>query len=109
VIYLCVPYHHRDETVREQRFRAASAYAASLMAKGIYVFSPISHSHPLHKWGQGVCPHGWGFWKGYDFWFLARCEKVIVLKLPGWEDSTGITEEVAYANEHKILVEFVNP
>ena len=91
MIYLACPYSHPDSRVRHARFVLANAMAAELMRCGLHVFSPISHSHPIADYGL---PGGWDYWAEYDRWFLERCDRMYVLKAPGWKKSVGLQAEV---------------
>jgi hypothetical protein len=112
LIYLAVPYSYKDADpavvaqVQETRFKIVSKVAAKLMNEGNYIFSPISHSHPLSV--AGGLPGDWKFWEGYDRCILSFCKKVIVLRLPGWETSTGVQAEIKIARELGIPVEFID-
>lgn len=97
LVYLATPYTHADPKVCEARFRAVNAAAAKLMRDGLKIFSPISHSHPIAMAGE--LPIGWEFWREFDWAYLTHCHKIIVLKLDGWETSTGVTAELAFARE----------
>jgi hypothetical protein len=39
---------------------------------------------------------------------LSRCDVMIVLCIPGWEESSGVTGEIDYAIKHKIPIIFVD-
>jgi len=106
LVYLATPYSDPDPAVREWRFEQVNAVAAVLMGAGLHVFSPISHTHPIAK--AGALPLGWDFWEGYDRAILQTCAAMVVLKLPGWERSTGITGEVKIAGELGIPVFYVS-
>jgi len=105
LIYLATPYSHSDPAIREQRFREVNAVAARLMREGLHVFSPISHTHPIAE--AGDLPRGWEFWEAYDRVLLQACGKIIVLMLDGWRESTGVTAEIAIAEELGLVVEFL--
>ena len=107
IIYLAVPYSHKDCSVREARWFAANIAAAKLMAKGLYVFSPISHTHPIANASNGKLPVGWDFWEGMDREYLKFCKKVVVLRIPGWKKSKGVTAEIKIAKEMGIPVEYM--
>jgi hypothetical protein len=104
LIYLAVPYSHFNREVVELRFKAVNKVAAKLMAGGAFVFSPISHTHPIAKEGL---PKGWDYWEPYDRLMISKCDMMMVLKLPGWEDSVGVTEEILIAMELKIPVIYI--
>jgi hypothetical protein len=107
LVYLATPYSHDDLAVRERRFAIANRVAADLMRSGVHVFSPISHTHPIAMAGE--LPKGWDFWEAFDRTVLAACVKVIVLRQPGWEQSTGVRAELGIAREIGLPIEFMDP
>lgn len=107
LIYLACPYSDPDPAVMVARFDAVNRVGARLMAEGKYIFSPISHTHPLAV--VGSLPRGWDYWEGYDKCMISRCSKLIVLKLDGWVKSTGVNAEVKIAKEMGIPVEYLDP
>lgn len=109
LIYLACPYTHKDHAVMVSRFEAVNKVAAKLMAEGKYVFSPISHTHPIAEASNGQLPRGWDYWEGYDRVMLAACSRIIVLRLPGWEISTGVQAEIKIGQEMGIPVEYIDP
>jgi len=107
LIYLACPYTHKDREVMLYRFEMVNKAAARLMAEGKYVFSPISHTHPIAE--AGSLPRGWDYWEGYDRRVLKGCDKIIVLCLPGWKESTGVQAEIGIGQEMGIPVEYMEP
>lgn len=105
--YLAVPYSHPDRAVREERFRSANRQAAKMMAGGQHVFSPISHTHPIAE--AGDLPLGWEYWETYDRAILQMCSELVVLMVPGWDQSKGVRGEVAIAESMGIPVRFIQP
>lgn len=107
LIYLACPYSHKDRSVRVARFEAANLAASKLMREGHYVFSPISHTHPIAE--AGGLPLGWDFWEGFDRALLGVSHRLIVLTLDGWAESTGVRAELAIAAEMSIAFEYLAP
>lgn len=105
LIYLACPYTHANHDVMVSRFNAVNAVAAKLMAQGMYIFSPISHTHPIAE--VGGLPRGWDYWEGYDRKILKFCDRIIVLKLDGWDISTGVQAEIKIGQEFGIPVEYM--
>lgn len=105
-VYVGSPYSHSDPDVRERRFEAACIKSASLMRQGYTVFSPIAHSHHiathLHP---DLLMHN-GFWMKQDLPILAWADKLIVLTLDGWRQSRGLNQEMCFAYEREIDIEF---
>ncbi len=106
MIYLASPYSHESPAVEEERFHAVCARAAEMMRAGVHVFSPIAHAHPISHYGL---PGDWSYWEAYDRAMLTRCDALTVLRLPGWERSTGVQAEIQIARELGIPVDFVDP
>lgn len=107
LIYLASPYSHSDKEVMVQRFESVNKIAGKLMSEGKYVFAPISHTHPIAV--ACTLPRGWDFWEGYDRTMISRCQKLIVLRLEGWEKSTGVNAEIKIAQELGLPIEYVDP
>ena len=107
LIYLATPYSDDDPAVREARFHSVSKAASELMRGGLYVFSPISHTHPIAK--AGALPLGWDYWEGYDRAILQTCSLLVVLKLPGWDKSKGVAGELRIAEELGIPIRYIEP
>ena len=76
------------------------------MAAGVYVFSPISHTHPIAE--AGSLPTGWEFWEAYDNIMLSRCTKLIVLMLDGWKESKGVAAEIKIAEKLGIPIVYIH-
>jgi hypothetical protein len=106
LIYLATPYSHPEAHVREARFIAAAMMASRLMLAGHYIFSPITHTHPIAV--HGSLPTDFAFWKGYDYTLLDRCAELWVVMLPGWEASVGIAGEILYMQEQGKPVKYLD-
>lgn len=108
-VYLASPYTpHAGESVQD-RVDAACAFAAQLMREGKSVFSPIAHSHYIADHLHDDLRMDHEFWMRQDLAILRHAERVIVLRLPGWERSRGIARELAEARLHSVPVEFRDP
>ena len=49
------------------------------------------------------------FWRDYSKNLLHRCDEMMVLKFPGWETSSGVSDEVSLAQGWLIPLSFVEP
>ena len=106
LVYLASPYSDPREDFREARFLLACQCAAELMERGLMIFSPIAHTHPIAKHGL---PKGWDFWEKYDRLFLEACSSLLVLMLPEWEASKGVQAEIQIVREMAKPVFYVDP
>jgi len=97
VIYLASPYSDSNPLVQDYRHWKACIVAAKLIQAGYHVYSPIAHTHALAT--AGDLPHGFGFWREYDFWFISHVDEIYVLMLPGWDTSVGVMAEIEMARQ----------
>ena len=106
MIYLASPYSDPDPKVQQLRFEQVCRVAAALMNGGTVVFSPIAHSHPIAL--AGGLPGDFTYWEEFDRAMLSVCKCLIVLKLPGWEQSKGIKAEMAIMREMGKPISFLD-
>jgi hypothetical protein len=52
---------------------------------------------------------GGEFWVTFDEAFMVHCERIMILKLPGWEASSGIMREIAFFHVRRIEPEWLDP
>lgn len=104
IAYLACPYSDPDPKIKHMRLTIVTKVAYELMNREIYVYSPLTHNIPIDQLGI----HGnWLTWKCFDHAMLSRCDRLIVLKLPGWQESKGVAAEIAHANELKLPIEWM--
>jgi hypothetical protein len=100
-VYLTAPYSARtkdgtpDEIVMHQRYLLANFIAGKLIDAGYIVFSPLSHSVPIADTMDNHLDAE--IWIGQDIHFIDWCNELLVLKLPGYLESSGIKKEIAAA------------
>lgn len=106
VAYLSSPYSDPDLKVRQYRQRAATQMTSDLAAKGVLVYSPLTHNVPVDLVG------GFGDLQSrldFDHSMLSRCDKLLVLKLPGWENSKGLKVAIDLAKKLNLPIEEIEP
>ncbi len=103
MIYLASPYSHDDPYIMESRFHAAAKKASELMKNGEIVFSPIVHAHPIAQYGL---PKEWEFWQKFDEFFLSLASEIYVLMLDGWQESTGVNNEIRIAMDLGLAITY---
>jgi hypothetical protein len=101
LIYLATPYTHENNEVMERRYEAVTHTLGALLEHGQAAYSPITHCRKVQQ--MGYCDE-WteDDWLGFDKNFLDHCDTVLILGLPGWKSSPGVTWEIAYAEEHDL-------
>ncbi len=104
--YLAGPYSHSDQKIMDYRYSAITFIACQLLKKGHYVYSPLTHNIPFTKLG---IEQNWESWKHFDCFMLSKSDKLLIVMLPGWETSTGVSDEIQYAISKDIVVEYLQP
>lgn len=93
-IYLACPYSRYSDIEREFIFQNVNKIASDLIRAGLTVFSPISHSHPIAKYGL---PKDWHYWDKFDIEMLSICKVMVIYCYPDWGNSQGIQKEIEIA------------
>ena len=104
LIYLASPYAHPSPDVREARLEAARHVCGRMVEQGKIVISPLVYLGELAYKGIHP-PQGW---YAFDLQLLARCDELLVLQLPGWEDSRGVLVEIAGAQTKGIPIRLMS-
>lgn len=104
--YLACPYTSPSSLVRGMRFSAVNRAFATLMKfRNWNVFSPITHSHPVHEIGLSG---DWTYWKRVDTEYLRLSKRLVVLTLEGWDTSVGVRAEIKIAKRLKIPIFYMD-
>ena len=93
VVYVASPYTHYPYG-HEAAAQDAGRVTAALMRMGICAYSPIVHSHAVAHVG-GLNKVDGAFWQRMDAPMVDAAEACIVVKMPGWDTSKGVTHEIA--------------
>lgn len=94
-VYFATPYTDYNgggAAGRDLAFRAARQLADELEARGLAVYAPIVHGHPVvMKIGFEAVTHA--DWMESCGPFMRRAAALLVAMMPGWESSRGIIME----------------
>lgn len=108
--YLASPFTSREQckvlarNVERHRTDLAMRASAKLLFDGVHNFSPINYNGHWLDYFQ--VPGDWAFWESFDKNLVKRMDGIIVLKLDGWETSTGVNAEIEFANSLQLPVYF---
>lgn len=105
--YLATPYSKYPKG-QMWAFVDAAKLAGKLLQRGVPLFCPIVHSHPIAIHG-GIDGLDHDFWIPADRPMMDAAGGLLVGKLEGWEDSDGICEEINIFNAAMKQVEFIDP
>lgn len=92
LIYVGTPYTRYDGGI-ERAFVDACKVTARLVERGLNVYSPIAHTHPIATHG-GLDPLDLTLWLDFDAAMMLKSDAMIVARLPGWERSSGVRHEI---------------
>lgn len=106
-IYLASPYSHALASVREERYQAACKKTAQYMNKGIAVFAPIVHSHPVAAFMPPEKCMDFDLWMKLDLPLLKDATELHVLCIDGWRQSRGVAREMEFAEYNRIPLKLV--
>lgn len=100
--YLASPYTDPNFFIQEQRYLKVLEAMYRLTLAGKPAYSPVIHFHELAKMvrlsGRS------DFWDWHNRPMLVHSSGLIILKLPGWGTSTGVCQEIGWAEEFHLPV-----
>lgn len=102
IFYFAAPYSGSEEEV-ENRMRQLCIADAVLMKNGIFTMSPLMKHFIIN---YESLPGDWNYWKNYSEVLLSKADGMIVLKLDGWEQSTGVQAEIEICKKNGISIFF---
>lgn len=114
IYYLATPYRAYQPEGREfsnegERYREAAdeaqKWAALFLQAGVPTFSPIQYTHAL----SSVLQDSHEAWLEVDHAFVDSSKVLIVMQMPGWDNSDGIRQEILWAKKAKKYIYMVDP
>jgi hypothetical protein len=107
LIYLAAPYSDTDPAIVQTRMDAVTYELADLASNGLVAFSPLLMHFCLDR---GVeLPSDYKFWRTYCLTMLGKSDQLIVLQLPGWQESPGVQDEISFARDQDIPIFYIDP
>ncbi len=116
MIYIAGPYSNDAPADRARnapplkrlaRFNAVTEVARYLIERGEIVYSPLTMTHPIDI--RMEHDPGGAFWVAFDEAFMVHCNRLLVLKLPGWDASSGVQREIEFFGERGVKAEYCDP
>ncbi len=107
MIYIAGPYSNADHIVMADRAHQHAIFAIYCAINGHVVYSPIA---AWDKWSSGYgLPRTPEFWRRLSLGMLRVACELWVLKLPGWEASKGLQDEIRCAGNLGIKIRYFDP
>jgi nucleoside 2-deoxyribosyltransferase len=92
LIYVGTPYSKYPAGL-EEAFKESARIAARLLERGLRVYSPIAHTHPIAVYGK-IDPLNHDIWLPFDRAIMDKSDAMIVAKMATWDMSKGIAYEI---------------
>lgn len=105
MFFLSCPYSG-DEEVKKARLRSMCEIDGKLNHAGFFTVTPL-YKHLLFLNGVDL-PTDWAYWGDYSKELLRSCSGMIVITMTGWEASTGVSAEIAFAKQNDIPVLYLS-
>jgi len=105
--YLGTPYSNGNDYLVNFRAEIIDMIATDLINQGRAIYSPISSWHTIAC--KFKMPKTFEFWERMNLSFLKQCKKLIVVMLPVWKGSLGLANEIYFAENNGIDIEYLNP
>lgn len=93
LFYVASPYSKYEGGI-QSAFVDISKACAELLRRGIAVYSPIAHTHPIAIYGN-LDPYDHAMWMPLDHFLMKAADGCIVMMMPGWQESKGVQIEIA--------------
>lgn len=91
--YIATPYTRYCKGL-EEAWKAACCVTAEFIRRGVPVYSPIAHTHPVAIYG-GIDPVDHALWMKADQAVMEAASDLYVIQMPGWNESKGVEMEIA--------------
>jgi hypothetical protein len=100
MIYIASPYtsvlpNKNGINVMQRRYEVVMEFVANNLEMPF--FSPILYCHEMAK--KYELPKTFGYWQKLNHHYIDISTEVWVLKMNGWEESKGVSDEIQYATE----------
>lgn len=104
LIFVSMPYSDPSRRVVSHRMAIFCRKMAEYVLRGECVTSILWFHYALVH--APALSADWDAWKTYAHALIPQCSKLRVLRLHGWNTSTGVKDEIAIAEAHGIPVEY---
>lgn len=104
--YLATPYSKYPLGL-EMAFQHACIAAAELVNRGVRLYCPIAHTHPIAEYGE-IEPRNHEIWLPLDKPLMDAARGLIVVKMPSWHESYGIKVETKTFREADKQVHYLD-
>lgn len=107
LVYMATVYTKHPAGL-ERAFVDACELAGELIRKGVNVYSPIAHTHPIAKHAN-MDPLDHDMWLAFDEAMMDASDALVVMTMPGWQASKGIAHEIRRFQANNKPIYYLDP
>lgn len=105
LVYLAAPYSSFNPKSQKNRAAIIGQVAKRLtVEKGLNIHDPVNYGLILENNG-GEPSQGWYI---FGLLYLLKCDRLIVLTPPGWQESFGVQEEIRLAKKLGLPIAYID-
>ena len=109
MIMISTPYSNSDPEIKRANHLAAIQMCEKMIHLKEHAFSPVVYGLAILEKARIPLPDDWNFWQGYCESLIKLVNKVYVIEMPGWKNSSGVAGEISAAKKFNVpvfLIEF---
>lgn len=103
-IFVAGPFNHPDQKVMDYRTKTIAEYCVKIFNEGNFPVSALLSGLSFAKYSCLPVPTDTETWRAFSKAYVKGCDEVHVLKVDGWETSSGLETEVQTAKAENIPV-----
>lgn len=107
LVYLATPYRDKEYDVERYRYCTSLEVQSALLDAGIPCFNPLAHTVEMVEQYPPQYSE-YSDWLLLDLNILKRCDELLVLALPGWEESSGVKQEMFAAMKQEMPITVIH-
>lgn len=104
LVYIAAPYSAVEN--KDELMSRVSKFCGEYMIANPGKFAVPGLVHHYACKDNPTLGTDYHFWQEFCELFLSRCDRMVVLMIPGWDVSRGVKGEIEYCSTHNIPVEF---
>jgi hypothetical protein len=107
MIVVSGPYSHSNPDIKQARVKAIADACVTLFQNGEMSCSPLLAGLSFIEKSEKKMPDDYSFWQKFCRAYVEIGHKLYVLDLDGWQESSGVKDEIDCALENSIPVYLV--
>ncbi len=104
IAYIAAPYSSIPD--KHELMRLVAKFSGQYMINNPDWFAITGLVHHYASLEEPKLGTDYSFWVQWCELFMTKCDKLVVLCIPGWETSVGVQAEIEYASSLNIPIEY---